>query len=102
MSGAASDPKNWRELRARLMALGGRRARTNGSHEIWRFGDGHSFVIVRNHLSDAVPVGILVKFRRQVARYRAFQNEEPPLLARVRGQGGLVLAEQRRKHVEEW
>jgi predicted RNA binding protein YcfA (HicA-like mRNA interferase family) len=95
MSRAAADPRTWRELRVRLQRLGARKVRTSGSHEIWRFRDGYSFVVVRNHLCDSVPVGILVKFRRQCARYRAIENEDPPPRWRGRGHGGHVLAERK-------
>jgi predicted RNA binding protein YcfA (HicA-like mRNA interferase family) len=97
MTRVAADPRSWRELRVRLQALGARKARTNGSHEVWRFKDGHRFVVVCNHLSDSVPVGILVKFRRRSARYGAIENDDPPLRGRGRGHGGLVLAERTEK-----
>lgn len=75
----ASDPKCWRELRDELPALGARRVRARGSHEVWRFPDGKIFVAVVNHLNDSVDANILVKFRRLRAGRRA-NGEPPPLL----------------------
>lgn len=76
------DPACWRELRVELRRLGGSPVRVTGSHETWRFDDGGTFIVVRNHLNDAVPVGILVKFRRMRWRRRAAAGEEPVLLGR--------------------
>jgi predicted RNA binding protein YcfA (HicA-like mRNA interferase family) len=74
------DPKNWRELRGGLDDLGAVPIRANGSHETWRFGDGETFIVIINHLSDAVPIGILVRFRRLRRRRCARAGEEPALL----------------------
>ena len=76
----ARDPKNWREVRDVLGDLGAVAMRANGSHETWRFSDGETFIVVVNHLSDAVPIGILVKFRRLRQRRCARAGEEPALL----------------------
>ncbi len=73
----ARDPKSWRELRDELRALGARNVRTQGSHESWRFVDGELFVVIRCHLSDSVPLGILVKFRRLRRRREACVGNEP-------------------------
>ena len=45
--------KCWRELRRELCALGASPVRTKGSHEVWRFPDGETFVVVRNHVADS-------------------------------------------------
>lgn len=74
------DPKNWRDLRLVLDELGAVAIRSNGSHETWRFSDGETFVAVINHLADAVPIGILTKFRRLRERRTSRVGEEPPLL----------------------
>ena len=63
-AGRTADPKNWREMRRLLRLNGARPVRVSGSHETWRFRDGESFTVVCNHLTDPVPVGILVRFRR--------------------------------------
>ncbi len=76
----ARDPKNWRELRDGLDDLGAVSIRANGSHETWRFHDGETFIVVVNHLADAVPIGILVKFRRLRQRRCAGAGDEPALL----------------------
>lgn len=73
----------WRQLRTSLRELGALPVRVNGSHETWRFEDGLTFVVVRNHLNDAVPVGILAKFRRLRERRSAKLGEEPALLGRT-------------------
>ncbi|MBI2392028.1 MAG: type II toxin-antitoxin system HicA family toxin [Deltaproteobacteria bacterium] len=70
-------PKTWRALRTELRNLGARDVRTSGSHETWRFDDGETFIVIRNHLAHDVPVGILAKFRRVRARRRALVGEEP-------------------------
>lgn len=82
MSRELPDPKNWREVRDELRDLGALLVRTNGSHESWRFEDGETFVVVRNHLGRAVPLGIIVKFRRLRARRR--EPVDPALLGRTR------------------
>lgn len=79
----AKEPASWRELRVELRRLGALPVRVTGSHEMWRFHDGAAFVVVRNHLNDAVPVGILVKFRRVRGRRRAAVGEEPVLPGRA-------------------
>jgi predicted RNA binding protein YcfA (HicA-like mRNA interferase family) len=94
--GAPGDPKRWRELRDGLHALGAVIVRTTGSHEIWRFDDGTTFVVVRNHLGDTVPIGILVKLRRLRARRRALAGEEPVLLGLTRSLGPRPSPERRR------
>ena len=76
----AHDPKNWRELRDVLGDLDAVAIRASGSHETWRFPDGETFVVVVNHLSDAVPIGILVRFRRLRQRRCGPPDEEPALL----------------------
>jgi predicted RNA binding protein YcfA (HicA-like mRNA interferase family) len=75
-----NDPKNWREVRDVLGNLGAVPLRARGSHETWRFPDGETFIVVINHLADAVPVGILAKFRRLRERRCAHAGEEPALL----------------------
>lgn len=82
MSRGRPDPKNWREVRDELRELGAREIRTKGSHESWRFNDGETFVVVCNHLSASVPIGILVKFRRLRARRR--EPVDPAPLGRTR------------------
>lgn len=77
------DPKSWRELREELRRLGAGPVRLKGSHEVWRFADGVTFIVVCNHLHDAVPIGILVKFRRLHERRCASAGEEPALLGRT-------------------
>jgi predicted RNA binding protein YcfA (HicA-like mRNA interferase family) len=79
MSRGAGDPKSWRELRQHLVSIGARSVRTQGSHEVWRFDDGRSFVIVCNHLGARVPVSLLVKLRRLLARRGLRSPSEPPL-----------------------
>lgn len=74
------DPKNWRELRLGLRDLGAAAIRSKGSHETWRFRDGETFIAVVNHLSAAVPVGILRRFRRLRQRRASSVGEEPALL----------------------
>lgn len=73
-------PKNWRALRRALRALGAKSVRTKGSHETWRFDDGATFVVVRNHLADAVPTSIRHRFRRLCEQRCADAGEEPPPL----------------------
>ncbi len=76
MSRALHDPKSWRELRNQLHCLGAKFDRQRGSHQVWRFDDGEVFVVVGNHLRDAVDQNIVVKFRRLRARRR--ESGEPP------------------------
>lgn len=64
MRRALHTPKSCRELRDGLRDLGARPDRVKGSHEIWRFDDGMTLVVVCNHLADAVTIGIRVQFRR--------------------------------------
>lgn len=72
------EPKSWGELRRTLSGLGARSVRTSGSHETWRFEDGVTFVVVRNHLSARVPAGILSSYRRLIGRRQPKDIEEPP------------------------
>lgn len=67
-------PKTWRELRGSLARMGATRLRCKGSHEIWRFDDGDTFIVVVNHQGDGIPKGIVTKFERLVARQRARQS----------------------------
>ncbi len=60
----STSPKCWRELRAGLRELGGEPVRTKGSHEMWRLPTGEMFLVVRNHLADAVPASVLARYRR--------------------------------------
>ncbi|MBI4705860.1 MAG: type II toxin-antitoxin system HicA family toxin [Deltaproteobacteria bacterium] len=62
------DPKCWRDLCAGLRGLGGAPVRIRGSHEIWRLDDGRTFIVVCNHLADAVPKKILARYRRLCPR----------------------------------
>lgn len=80
---ARSNPKNWREIRDRLRALGARRERTKGSHETWRFPDGETFPVICNHMNDSVSPGVLAKFRRLCRRRQATVGDEPALLGRA-------------------
>ncbi len=73
----------WRDLRSELRGLGAQPVRVNGSHETWRFEDGETFIAVINHLNDAVPVGILAKFRRLRGRRGLRASKEPALLGRT-------------------
>lgn len=76
------DPKSWRALRDELHCLGAMPDRQKGSHQVWRFDDGEVFVVVANHLGDAVDLNILVKFRRLRARRREPKGL-PSLLGRT-------------------
>ena len=60
----STTPKCWRELRAGLRSLGAEPVRTKGSHEMWRLPGGQMFLVVRNHLADAVPANVLARYRR--------------------------------------
>lgn len=81
-------PKCWRELRAALHELGGEPVRTKGSHEMWRFSDGEMFLVVRNHLADAVPSGVLRRFRRlRQRRAREGPRSTPARPAPITGRG---------------
>ena len=75
------DPRSWRELRHFLRLLGGTVARTRGSHEIWKFGSGKCFTVVRNHLGRDVPRHVLARFRRLRRELGAL--DEPPLLTKA-------------------
>lgn len=70
-------------MRIELRNMGASPVRVTGSHETWRFQDGGTFIVVRNHLNDAVPIGILVKYRRVRGRRRAAVGEEPVLPGRA-------------------
>lgn len=65
-------PKTWRELRQDLARLGARPVRSKGSHEVWQFDDGSTFVAIINHPSDGVPKGYAKKYltlrKRQMVR----------------------------------
>lgn len=74
----------WREVRCALRECGARPARVKGSHEVWRFEDGGTFVVLRNHLGRAVPVGLLTSLRRLFASRLANADEEPPPFGRMR------------------
>lgn len=77
-----SSPSTWRDLRRELEALGAAAQRTRGSHEIWRFDDGATFVVVRNHLGNDVPTHILVAFRRLQRQRSERSAARPPQRAR--------------------
>lgn len=84
MSAPRRDPASWGDLRTELHRQGATLLRTRGSHEVWRTRDGKRFVVVRNHLSAAVPVGIRVRFR-QLHSHGTGEADEPLLFARGRG-----------------
>ena len=66
----SGNPKCWRDLQAGLRRLGACPVRTRGSHEVWRFPDGEVFLVICNHPSDSVPVGIVARFRQLRGRRR--------------------------------
>lgn len=85
MSPRTTSPKTWRDIRTELARLGAKPQRVKGSHEVWRFDDGASFVVVRNHLGRDAPAYVLVNLRR--LRDGRFVREEasPPPRERLRG-----------------
>jgi predicted RNA binding protein YcfA (HicA-like mRNA interferase family) len=72
---------SWRQLRAALRQLGAAPVRARGSHEVWRFPEGETFVAVINHGGTPAPVGIFVKFRRLPQR-RCQQADDEPAFGR--------------------
>lgn len=74
---------SWRDLRGELRAMRAVPVRVKGSHETWRFEDGETFVVVRNHLGASIPVGIVAKFRRLRRRRGGRVGDEPALLGRT-------------------
>lgn len=102
MSRGAGDPKNWRELRIRLREMGARCVRTRGSHETWRFDDGASFIVVRNHLANSVPVGVIVGLRRLCARRDLGDDDEPAPLGRTRSWGSRARRVNSKNEVQSW
>lgn len=100
MKRARRGPKNWRELRDELRALGASRIRTNGSHEKWRFDDGETFIVVCNHLGAAVPLGIRMQFRRLRERRGGSAGEEPAPLGRTGSQWSRLVPSESERMVD--
>lgn len=68
---------SWRQLQAALRQLGAVPVRARGSHQVWLFADGETFVVVINHRGEPVPAGILVRFRRLRERRCEQADDEP-------------------------
>lgn len=102
MTAPRKDPSSWGELRTELHRQGATLLRTRGSHEVWRTRNGQRFVVVRNHLSAGVPLGIRVRFRRLHGRGGTSEGDEPLLLARGRGMVASSSRERKEpEHVKE-
>ena len=95
-----NNPKSWRELRGQLRALGARPVRNRGSHEVWKFDDGETFVAVVNHVSDSVDANLLSRFRRLRARRRD-PGEPPPLPGWARSLGSRPRRERKQERNEQ-